>query len=254
MRADLVVIDSDPRENLSVLRRPFALATNGYFLTRDDLDALLAERAEAAKAFPEVEERHLQHGERHRHFKQTTYGATMGKICCNVIPRGEDLVVEEESSTLQSSSRRTIVLGPQRHLVRFEEQVTGRAGQGSLVVERDGDGYRAERRDLDGAVVASRLDTPPLFPSDDFGFAALSEVVADLQDGEVTTLALISDELVAMPARVSASPDGVRMEWLREGWPTTQTFLVQDGAVVGAKDDDPRSQVEFLEERFEEGT
>jgi imidazolonepropionase-like amidohydrolase len=47
MRADLVLTDADPIDDLSTLRRPRAVLCNGYVLDRGALDRLLDQRAEA---------------------------------------------------------------------------------------------------------------------------------------------------------------------------------------------------------------
>ena len=248
MRGDIVVLDSDPRQSLAVLRQPFALATNGYFFNRDDLDALLEERAKAVKDVAGFEEKHLDHETGQRHFTQTQFGATNGKICCHAIPRDDTLVIEEEASDTQQSTRRTIILGPSREILRFDEEVRSPAGRGLLEIKREEDGYGSERRDVDGSIISSRLDCPALPPSEEFGFAALSEVVGGLQDGDGQTLGLISGELTVIPARVTRSEGEVKVEWLREGWPTTQSFLLdRGGRVVGLKDE-PWGPREITEE------
>ncbi|WP_020499070.1 amidohydrolase family protein [Sciscionella marina] len=55
-RADLLLSEANPLEDLSTLRRPRAVFTNGYHLTRADLDGLLAARTSVAqRPVPEPE-------------------------------------------------------------------------------------------------------------------------------------------------------------------------------------------------------
>ena len=49
-RADLVLLDADPREDLSTLRRPAGVMMNGHWYDAASLDADLAEIREAVEA------------------------------------------------------------------------------------------------------------------------------------------------------------------------------------------------------------
>lgn len=238
MRADLVVVESDPRDDLSALRRPWAVASNGYFFDRSDLDSLLAGRIEQIERPAVIEERHVDHAKGYRHLVQRQNGSVFGKICCTAIPHPQGTMLEEDSCSPMGKSRRTILLGAHKELVRLEGREESEAGERTVTIEREEGGYRSEVRDFDGFVLTSSIESEPLPPSEYMGFTALAEVVGSFPEGgDVPTLSLEGDELKIVPAKPIRSEDGIEVQWLRKGWPTTQTFHLDDaGRVVGMHD------------------
>ncbi|HLF69787.1 MAG TPA: amidohydrolase family protein [Actinomycetota bacterium] len=249
MRSDLVIADSDPRKDLAVLRHPWAVASNGYFFERADLDRLLAERAEAVAAAAEPQTEHVEHSHQHRHMTKRA-AAVVGKLCCNAMPRDGGLMIEEAYSTNQSTQKRTVYLGPRREVLRYVEVRSTDAGSSTIAIDREENGYRSEFNDFDGFASTSRIDSAPLFPSEEFGFTAVSEFALTSQDGqEFESLAIQSGEMSVLPAKVTHSEDGVTIEWLRRGWPTSQTYRTDEaGRVTAMTESAWMQQIELTED------
>jgi hypothetical protein len=239
MRADLVLVGGDPLVDVRVLRHPWAVVSNGFFLSRSDLDALLQARVDEVKGVPSIEQDHLEHSERSHHLTETFGGVVAGKICCHAIPRPDGgILVEEDHSNPSQSIRRRVFLGPDRKLVRAEQVRSTKIGEESFEIEREGEGYKSLFKGLDGYEVASSFESPPLFTSESFGFSAVVEALSSLPAGqEVDALSFDNDELSVVPFKVSRTDDEVVIEWMREGTPTKQTYkLGPDGLAEGVSD------------------
>jgi hypothetical protein len=185
-RADLVLLNENPLENVSTVRRPQAIFVNSFFFDRADLDRLLANReAEVAptQAIPGELPALASGGTvvREGVLGETMAGAAGGRIRfrqARLTSRAEviDEVYAGDADGLQTwggQTRLHVELTPSLDVAIAAIQSTSPLGSESCEIQAtDAGDYEIALREIDGFECSFTLPGP-LRPSDDLGLAAL---------------------------------------------------------------------------------
>lgn len=250
-RADLILVSGNPLNDISKLRRPEAVFTNGWVLMRQDLERLLEERRDQLAQPPELAPAELEQAVddhagqiRQRTFVEHRGGSVWGKVCCHAIPRPEGgQIVEEVSSTARERMTFRIFLDGTRRIERAECVIERELGKATTKVERAENGYRVTTKDLDGHERSSLLVSPALYPAETFGLTAFSEVLKNLgpHDRQIDVLSIDRGD----PNKISVSIDRITMQngtefklgIDRPGTPKEQTYRLDDGGELQSVED-----------------
>ena len=241
-RADLILVDANPLQDLGVLRNPEAVLSNGYYFSRAALEDLLAQRSKKVKELPPPADVHVENDSNARHLTENQAGSPTGKICCNTVPQpGGGLEIEEKRSSSNGSvTTRRIFLGPDKRLQRAKVDTETDHGIESFEVVRKASGYEATVTTVDGFQHRSELGAEPLFPSDVFGIAAVAEVLAGIGDETtIRTLSVDHEEATVIEAILERNNEGeIRITFKRPGTPSEQNYRIDaEGNLLEVRDD-----------------
>ena len=169
-RADLVLTRSDPLKGIDAFQGIEAVCVNGYYLTRKDLDGMLAQRAALASAPPSIPATHFSADE--RTWRERIVGAEAGRISFRHTRQDDGgwLIEERHASALprRHVDRRTtrLLLDRDFKVRSCEYRVDSFAGAESGTITRTADGYALQAREIDGWESRSTLQCDPLLPSE----------------------------------------------------------------------------------------
>lgn len=182
-RAELLLLDEDPRADVRALRAPAAVFTNGWMLTRAQLDEMLEERARSVASIegrmtpPEMSASAGQ-VERAGTLLDEVGGAHAG--CCafrHIASPDGDLEIEElfvPAPGSESPIRRSrVVLASSGAIVRAEVRQETPVGDRVLTVVRADDAYRVRVQAEDGHVEEAVLEATELVPTDRLALSVL---------------------------------------------------------------------------------
>jgi hypothetical protein len=168
-RADLLLTRSNPLRDLRALQEIEAVAVNGYYLSRADLDRMLAQRAALAAAPAKLPASAVAGGST---WIERIVGAEAGRIGLrhSRLPDGGWLIEERHAAALprrhveRRSSR--LELDADFKLRSCEYTIDSFAGSERGTIKRSTDGYAIEATGIDGWESRHTLATEPLLPSE----------------------------------------------------------------------------------------
>jgi hypothetical protein len=166
-RADLVLLRANPLRDVRALDSVEAVAVNGYYLPRAELDRLLAQRATQPQRLPDT-----RLGSPEQQWTERIVGAEAGRITFrhSRLPDGTLLIEERHAAALprRHVERRNsrLVLEEDYTLRSCEYSIDSFAGQERGVISRKHGGYAIEAEGLDGWRARQVINSGPLLPSD----------------------------------------------------------------------------------------
>jgi hypothetical protein len=167
--ADLVLTRGNPLRDLRALRDIEAVAVNGYYLPRAELDQLLSQRAALASAPPRLPSVSLPNSSV---WLERIVGAEAGRISFrhSRLPDGGWLIEERHATALprRHVERRNsrLVLDDDFKLRSCQYTVDSFAGVERGAIARSPDGYEIEAKGLDGRESRHAVKTEPVLPSE----------------------------------------------------------------------------------------
>jgi hypothetical protein len=202
-RADLVLLANNPLGDVGAARRPLAVFVNGFYLTREQLDALLEERASLVSTPPEpiplADPRADSSVVRRGVLRTSVDDRVSGFITyrCSRLPDRRWLLEERRTTTWDpgSEARRQLWLGADFTVDRVEDRYVTLVGEARYVVEwaDDRSTYEVSFVALDGTEVHRSVGDRRLPPSWGLGVVALPDLLTECsQDTTVQVLATAS--------------------------------------------------------------
>lgn len=168
-RADFVVVKGNPLRDLAALRDIEAVAVNGYYLPRAELDQLLSQRAMLASAPRRLPSTSLPNA---TVWVERIVGTEAGRVSFrhSRLPDGGWHIEERHASALprRHVERRNsrLVLDAAFRLRSCQYSIDNFSGTERAAISRSGDGYEIEARGLDGRESRHAVKTEPLLPSE----------------------------------------------------------------------------------------
>jgi imidazolonepropionase-like amidohydrolase len=234
-RADLLLLAANPLEDIGTAAMPEAVFVNGFYLQRDELDALLEERAAiaAAKLEPPALEAPAAGASVVRQGRlQNAYAGQVNGFmtfrCCRLAPGGW-LVEERRNGGPGQEATRRLWLAADFTVERIEDRYPTLAGEVRYDVRwtEDRSTYELEFVSIDGVVRQLTLGECRLRPTWGIGLIALPHLVTEV--AETTTFQMLGaafqargpDDfaVVDMHVRPLAADPGIRAWTVRVGGP-----------------------------------
>jgi hypothetical protein len=263
-RADLLLVATNPLNDVTAVRHPEAVFVNGYVFERNDLDALLEHRMAwvrgddqpatfemlppigsgevvAEGLLTERLEGMNASRRRYRHIRLPDGGWAI------------DEIIKQSADSLSSSGGTSIShleLSSTLDVSRAEVRTESFVGTESTDIRRLPDGsYAVRHTDCDGFETSSSL-AGPLPPSEDLAFTAMPLFLAAITSGELelTMLGLDGARAMAVPTRFTPRPDGEGEVCSDRGGTTrVQSYrLTPDGLFLGMREQSWRGLLEVL--------
>jgi hypothetical protein len=222
-RADLLLLDGNPLDDLGTIWRPRSVFVNGYVFTRDDLDALLEQRAEAVRSGQLAAAPPLPAGEEGNAVVQGALvervaGVPVGALAYrHARTRGGgwriDEVRESSADSLHSWGGRStahLELSPSLELLQAELRGESFLGTELCQIYLDAGTYTARHVAIDGWRTTSQLGGP-LPPGEDLAFTAIPLRLAQgsLQEESLATLGIQEERATPLPLAISHPSPGV---------------------------------------------
>lgn len=253
--ADLLLLRSNPLDDVSVIRDGLeSVFVNGYYLTRTDLDRLLADYATSLAA-PAPRRLDVsagpdrgtpsQRGSLHEWSGDVHVGRA--SYYHGRLPDGGWRIEEHSARSGPRGPQRCrtyLWLGPDWTLRRAEMEIDTDVGRESSEIAWFGSGYRAHITQPDGYTCDCVLASGPLLPSERIAFSVLPGWLAS-RSAPVTTSSLSIEheamqvaELAAEPASAEPKSAGVagesnwRVSVARRGELATQTYRISNDGVL----------------------
>lgn len=274
-RADLLLVGSNPLDDVSAVGEQLqAVFVNGFHLSRDDLDDLLAQRESAANLDEEPPSPELEavarddpvdrRGSLTEHLADSAIGRLTYRH--RVLADGQRLVEERYVNSLERL-RRTSRLRLTRHhevieICTIEETAFGE--ESIKVTWRVDDAcYDIVLDHVDGHRTRARHDSPMILPSERLAFTVIPLVLAERPDQErsLATLSIRDAEIstvqmTLLPAartqQASDTDDPIAREVSieRSGQSTRLNYrITPDGTLQAMYETTPSGQRELLAER-----
>lgn len=222
-RADLLVVDRDPLDDLSTLSRSVAVLVNGFCLERADLESLLSQRerwARRVEQLPTValpptaadEPRPLAEGT----LLETRFGAPAVRTAYRHrrLPDGSHLIEESHAEAPSGAQgHRTLRLTSELTLQDGRYVLEGPAGREVHAFARRAEGrYEVFIQDVDGVTSTVLLDATDLLPSERLS-VSFYPIAADrarraghLGGNELAVLSVDGGEARVLEVRLAALP------------------------------------------------
>jgi imidazolonepropionase-like amidohydrolase len=229
-RADLLLLAAgqNPLDNVSAVASPEAVFVNDFYLTREDLDQLLAERADSviARVEPPTLEPLAGGGVVHEGVLQNSFaGRVNGFIAFRVrqLPAGGWLL-EEHRTGGPGEALRQMWLGADFTVERIEDRYPTPVGESRYAVGWDDDRstYQLDFQSIDGLTRRRTIGDRRLPPAWGVGLIVLPHLITDVES-ETTFQALGT----AFAAR---GPDDFAVVDMHVTPQAGQTWLVRIGA------------------------
>ena len=170
-RADVVLLAQNPLDDLGALRTIEAVAVNGYYLPRAQLDAMLEQRAALASAPRRLPATSLGKVDE-RLWIERVAGAEAGRVTFRHVALGDGawLIEERHASALPrrhvECRTHRLVVNADFTLRSCDYTVESFVGVERGLIARTPEGYAIEATGIDGARTEHRVATEPLLPSE----------------------------------------------------------------------------------------
>ncbi|HUS22090.1 MAG TPA: amidohydrolase family protein, partial [Aeromicrobium sp.] len=241
-RADLLLVDDDPLEDLSSLSRPVMVIAGGAVHDRGALDALLHARREAmADDRPpgewDTEEPPPCDCIRSGSMSIVLGGADSGRFDYrHTAIEGGMVRVDERLEVAIRRRETSVVVDADLGLVSAEVHQTNLFGQETWSIARTENGYRADIREVDGHVTVTQAPGP-LVPSDAIIETMAPLLAADPTERGLTGASVRLGELSQVEGHLAVEEaDGVTritVEWKHADQPSSVCSTVAtDGCLI----------------------
>ncbi|GAA1713092.1 hypothetical protein GCM10009745_71700 [Kribbella yunnanensis] len=227
-RADLVLLDANPLTDIANSASIAAVFTNGYHLSKAELTALMAARAEAlaaplsALSLPEPSEL----------LRTTIFGTTTGLLTYAHRQQSDGSWLIDERSRSHTRERTTrLDLAPDFTIRTATTRIESPLGAETTDVTWEEDkGYRVVQVDLDGVLTTAMIGEEHLVPSDSM---ALSVAALRLTGEGVRALAADHEavEEHTLSVELQGSSRSVTADHPRDALLHYQVELAEEGAV-----------------------
>jgi hypothetical protein len=246
-RADLLLLDANPLDDVGAVRRPQWVFVNGYAFSRSDLDGLLEQRR-AVVSTPQLMDVDLEPAddsdrpERSGRLMERTAGALSGRLAFRHLrlANGSWLVEERNASNYGGNTLRTTRMwlaadfGLERAEYRLETAVGAETGS---IARTSGPGYEVRVTEIDGHGRSEVIAEADLVPSERMAASVLPAMLAAQPSLSSTCPALSIENGAARVAPleiVPLEPRTWQVRVQRPGQLTQQTYrLGPDGAFIG---------------------
>jgi imidazolonepropionase-like amidohydrolase len=252
-RADLVLLSSNPLQDVTATRRPDMVFVNGYMFSRDDLDGMLEARkasvvfdasrvpstlTEAARDTQTVNEGVLAEElagvdagrTRYRHARRADRGWAIEEVRSSSA---------DGLHSWGGESRAQLELSPSLHVVRAELHGESFLGIETCKARLEGDAYVIDTREIDG-FESSRRVPGPLYPSEDLAFTSILPLLSrgKVSDGKLAALGLEGSKPVVISLELSQSSDGAMSVHVdKEGTSADQSFEIDSDGNLTAMEE-----------------
>lgn len=263
-RADLLLVETNPLAEVAAVQRPEAVFVNEFYLTREVLDALLAQKvafvSDVYRYLPieleavASEERIVVAGM----WQETIADTEVDRVAYrHTRLEDETWLIEQCYIATRGNSgglhrhKTRLWMRPDGVVLRAEERRELLLGEETCIVERTGQGgYRAERREVDGCETVTMLAADVLVPGERLAITALplllkaqgqleNEVSLSALNVDANCVSIVPMKLVPLLEDENTSKElGVHWEVIieRPGWSTSMVFcLALDGTFLGMK-------------------
>ncbi len=222
-RADLLVLRSNPLENVAAVREIEAVFVNGRYLSRKDLDHLLEDRERDVRDTQRrlgddawLIARDERVGEPHR-LLECLAGCAVGRVEYSIeeASSNEWMIREVYRNDVTDETRRSSVwLDDACVLVAAACELESSAGTATSTVALErGSAYVVTARDVDDFHTVARFPaTTPLVPSESFSIVGLAFAVARLTTESCALLELRHGEARILSARISTDRDATTQD------------------------------------------